>query len=74
MILYLAMGFIYITSGLVVPSPWLFVLWAIWIAGLYLLVSIYRTRRVWTPAVAVGAAIVWWVYLTVGEAVFDRAP
>lgn len=68
-VLYLLTGFIYLSSGLVVPAPWLFILWGIWIAGLYLLVTVYRARPMWTPAVPVGAVVVWWVYLMVGEAV-----
>lgn len=70
-VLYAATGFVYLTSGLVVPVPWLPVLWAIWVAGLYVLVTFFRKRRVWTPLVAVGSAIVWWLFLTIGETFFD---
>jgi hypothetical protein len=67
--LYLVVGFFYLSSGLMVPGPWLFILWAIWLAGIYPLVSMFRRRRAWTPVVAVAAAAVWWLYLTIGEAV-----
>jgi hypothetical protein len=66
-VLYLMVGFVYLTSGLVVPYPWLLVLWGLWVAGLYLLYVVFKERRAWTPAVAVGAAAVWWIFLAVGE-------
>jgi hypothetical protein len=72
--LYLLVGFLYLTSMLMVPFPWLFILWAIWLAGIYVLVVVFRRRRAWTPLVAVAAAGVWWIYLTVGEAVFGWTP
>lgn len=68
--LYLLVGFFYLSSGLVVPPPWLLVLWAIWIAGIYALVTAFRKRRAWTPVVAVAAAAVWWTYLMIGGSFF----
>ncbi|MGH8945101.1 MAG: hypothetical protein ACRDVL_03015 [Acidimicrobiia bacterium] len=65
--LYLAVGFVYLVSGLVVPPPWLVVLWMIWLVGLYPLVMVFRRRRVWTPLVPVAAAVFWALYLTIGE-------
>lgn len=70
-VLYLAVGFLYLTSGLVVPFPWLFVLWGVWILGLYPLVRLFRSRRVWVPAVAVGAILFWWAFVSLGGAVLD---
>ncbi len=67
--LYLVVGFFYLSSGLVVPGPWLIVLWGIWLVGIYPLVTVYRKRRAWTPLVAVASAVVWWLYVTIGEAV-----
>lgn len=67
--LYLVVGFFYLISGLVVPAPWLIVLWGIWLVGIYPLVAAYRRRRAWTPIVAVASAVVWWLYVTIGEAV-----
>jgi hypothetical protein len=70
-VLYVATGFVYVTSGLVVPAPWLFPLWGIWLVGLYLLIRVFRNRRAWTPLVAVGAAAVWWLYVTLGGLILD---
>lgn len=70
-ILYAVTGFFYLTSGLVVPAPWLFVLWGVWLVGLYLLVWVFRNRRAWTPLVAIGAAAIWWIYVTLGGEFFD---
>lgn len=69
--LYVATGFFYLVSGLVVPAPWLFLLWAIWVAGIYVLVTVFRRARAWTPAVAVAAAVLWWLYVTIGGAFLD---
>lgn len=70
-VLYLAVGFVYLVSGLVVPPPWLVVLWLIWLAGVYPLVLVFQRRRAWTPLLAVAAAVVWFLYLTIGEAMLD---
>jgi hypothetical protein len=70
MVGYAATGLLYLAGGLVVPGPWIVVLWAIWIAGLYGLVGVFRSRRSWTPLVAVAAAVFWWLFVTVGESLF----
>ncbi|MDX1468867.1 MAG: hypothetical protein R3258_05960 [Acidimicrobiia bacterium] len=67
-VLYLAVGWFYLVSGLVVPSPWYFVLLGIWFAGWWLVVRVFKERRALTPLVAVLAAGFWFVYITVGEA------
>ena len=67
-VLYAATGLVYVSSGLVVPAPWLFGLWVVWAAGIWLLVRVFRRARAWTPLVAVGAVAFWWVYVTIGEA------
>jgi hypothetical protein len=72
--LYLGVGFIYLTSGLVVPFPWLLVLWVVWVVGVYPLVKTFQTRRAWTPVIPVAAVAFWWVYLSVGEALLGWTP
>lgn len=67
-VLYAATGLVYVSSGLVVPAPWLFGLWAVWAAGIWLLVRVFSRARAWTPLVAVGAVAFWWAYLAIGEA------
>ena len=42
---YVAVGFFpYLASGLMVPGPWLFILWAIWVVGLVLAWRTFRRR------------------------------
>jgi hypothetical protein len=67
---YAVAGFLYITSGLVVPSPWLLVLWVAWLAGVYLVIRLFRDRRPWTFLAAAAAVAFWWLFLTLGEAIF----
>ena len=71
LVLYLATGFLYISSGLVVPGVWLILIWVIWLAGIYLLVRVFQTARAWTPLVAVGAVAFWWIYVSLGEYLLD---
>ena len=72
--LYLVAGFFYLSSGLIVPGPWLIALWAIWIAGIYVVVMVFRHARAWTPLVAIGAVLIWWAYVSLGGALFGWTP
>ena len=65
---YALSGFFYIASGLLVPGPWLIVLWFAWLAGVYLVVRLFISRRPWTFIAAVAAVAFWWVFVTLGEA------
>lgn len=67
LVLMLPIGFFYLTSGLVVPGPWLFVLWAAFLALTLLAVRLVRRRSWWVAAVPVGAAVLWIAFLTIGE-------
>ena len=70
-VLYGIVGYVYLVSGLVVPGVWLIVLWLGWIAGLWVLVRVFRTMRAWTPLVAVGAMAVWAIYVSLGGYLLD---
>lgn len=69
-ILYVLTGWLYLTSGLVVPFPWVYVLWAIWLAGLIVLRIVFRDRPLLTPLVAVGAVVAWVAYVQLGSWLF----
>ncbi|HET9260001.1 MAG TPA: hypothetical protein VFP42_07725 [Acidimicrobiia bacterium] len=68
---YALTGFLFVSSGLVVPAPWLFVLWAAWIVGIYLVIRLFVTRRALTLLAAVAAVAFWWVFITLGESILD---
>ena len=67
LVAYLASGWWYLVSGLVVPGPWLFILWGIWVVGLFFAWRTWRTRPVWTLAFAPVAIAFWFIYVTAGE-------
>ena len=64
---YLVVGFFYLTSGLVVPFPWLAILWAVWLVGLWLVARLTRTWSWWVLAAAPLAAAFWFLDLSLGE-------
>jgi hypothetical protein len=70
LLLYVAVGFFYLTSGLVVPGVALVILWVVWLAGIWLVVRVFTRRPEWTFLVAVGAAVFWFLYLNIGSAIF----
>ena len=70
LILYLGVGFFYLTSGLLVPGVALVLLWLVWLAGLWLAIRWFRTRPQRVLLVAVGAAIFWFIYVQGGSAIF----
>ncbi|MDH3606307.1 MAG: hypothetical protein OER12_04865 [Acidimicrobiia bacterium] len=53
--LYVAVGVLYIASGLVMPYPWVFGMWALWLVGWVLVVRVVQASPPWTSAVAVAA-------------------
>ena len=67
LVAYLATGFVYLTSGLVVPMPWLAVLWVVWLVGLWLVARLFRAWSWSVLAAAPLAAAFWFLYLTAGE-------
>jgi hypothetical protein len=61
--LHVAVGWLYMSAGLVVPPPFLFVLWAAW--GAFLVTAILRRRPLYvlaTPFLAVG----FWIVFVLG--------
>lgn len=65
---YLVVGFIpYLASGLMVPGPWLYVLWAVWIVGLALAWRTFQKRPAMVLLFAPAAVAFWFVYVTAGE-------
>lgn len=66
-VLMLAVGYVYVASGLVVPGPWVLLLWALWIV---MARDAWRhRRRPWRVlATPVVAAVVWVVVVSLGGA------
>ena len=65
---YLAVGvFPYLSSGLVVPAPWLVLLWALWLAGLFLAWRAFQSRPAMVLLFPVAAVAFWFLYITAGE-------
>ena len=69
-LLHLIVGWLYLGSALVMPYPWVYGMWALWIAGLVLLVRVFRRSPLWTPAVPVGALLAWVVIVQTGSWLF----
>jgi len=69
-LLYAMVGWPYLGSGLVVPFPWVFALWAIWVGGLFVLIRVVKRYPVWTPAVPVAALIAWVAFVQLGVWLF----
>ena len=65
---FLASGFIYVTSGLVVPHPWLVLLWVIWLIGMAVVARLTARWSWWVLAAAPAAMAFWFIYLMAGEA------
>jgi len=69
-VLYLLLGVLYLGSGLVMPYPWVFGMWALWIAGSVVLARVFSGRRPWTPAVPVAGLGAWVIIVLAGEQLF----
>ena len=65
---YLVVGaFPYLTSGLMVPGPWLYILWAIWLIGAVLALRTFQRRPAMVLVVAPAAVAFWFLFVTAGE-------
>lgn len=65
-LLYLLTGWLYLASGLVVPQPWYWLFVAAWLGGWWVIVRVFRDRRMLTPLVAVAAIVLWVVVVQLG--------
>ena len=61
-------GFFYAASGLLVPGPWLFLLWVVFLLLVSVGVRLFRRRSYLVLAVPVVAAGLWFGTLSAGEA------
>lgn len=68
--LYLLLGVLYVGSGLVMPYPWAFGMWALWAGGFAFLVRVFSRRRPWTPAVPATGLGLWVLIVLLGEQLF----
>ena len=69
LLLMVPVGYFYLVSGLVMPSPWLIVLWVLFLALLLVAVQLTRRRSWWVPAVHAAAFLLWLLALILGERV-----
>jgi hypothetical protein len=70
-VLYLLVGILFIASGLVMPYPWVFGMWALWGTGWVLVVKAYQASPATTIIVPIGAAALWAVIVQLGSWLFD---
>ena len=70
-VLYLPVGVLFLGSGLVVPQPVAYALWAIWAAGLVATVRLAVRTPLWSLAAAPAAVIFWVGFVQAGSWLFD---
>jgi hypothetical protein len=67
--LLLVAGFFYLVSGLVVPAPWLIILWVLWVAlAVYAIRNRHNPWRVFATPFVAGA--LWFIYVEGGSRLF----
>jgi len=64
-------GFFYAASGLVVPGPYLFLMWAAYVVLLVVAAVLTRWRSYWVLAVPVAGGVLWWGVISLGERYLD---
>jgi hypothetical protein len=64
-------GFFYAASGLLVPGPYLFLMWAAYVVLLVVAVVLTRRRSYWVLAVPVVGGVLWWGVISLGERYLD---
>lgn len=65
---YIATGFVYLISGLVVPIGFLILLLAFWLVGLWITATYVARWSWWVLASGPLALSFWWAYVTLGGA------
>ena len=60
-------GFFYAASGLLVPGPWLYLMWVLYLALLWLAIWLARRGSFAVLVVPVVAAVAWWSIISLGE-------
>ena len=70
LLLMAPVGFFYGVSGLVVPGPWLFLLWLLYAVLLGLTIWLATRRSYYVLAIPLVAGVLWWLAITAGEAWF----
>ena len=63
----LPVGFFYAASGLLVPGPWLYLMWLEYLALLGLAIWLARRGSFAVLVVPVAAAVSWWSAISLGE-------
>lgn len=61
-------GFFYAASGLLVPGPWLFLMWLLYLALLVATFALTRRRSYLVLVPPVLGAVLWWAIVSAGEA------
>jgi hypothetical protein len=61
-------GFFYAASGLVVPGPWLYLMWLLYAVLLAAAVLLARRRSYAVLVAPVIAAAAWWTLVSLGDA------
>lgn len=69
LVAYLASGFLYLTSGLVVPGLALVLLWLVWLVGMWWVARMVAVWSWWVLASGPAALAFWLLYLWFGETV-----
>ena len=60
-------GFFYAASGLLVPGPWLYLMWLLYLALLGLGIWLARRGSYLVLAVPVVGGFAWWAIISLGE-------
>lgn len=67
LVLHLVAGIFYLGSGLLVPEEVVLFLWAVWVLLLAVLVWLWSRRPKLAPLVPVGAIVLLYAVVTVGD-------